>query len=461
MLEILSGRASRNCKRVTRRECLQVGTLGLGGLSLAGLISARANAAAAGHAVKDTSVVVLFLTGGPSQIETFDPKMSSPVDYRSVTGAVASKIPGVALGGTFPKLAGLADKVAFVRSFTHEVSDHTKAVQQVIRGDNPINHAGMGALAARLRGASHPQTGMPTHVYVSAKEVDRQFDKERLRLLDAAGAGTLGGAHAPFQVGGDGQTKRNMRLLIDRTRLDDRLALRKALDRLNRGVDSRGVMDGLDRFNQQALELVLGKSRSAFDLSREDPRLVELYDTGRYMTGITKNRQSTLGQQLLLARRLCEAGCGLITVHNPGWDMHGGDTQLNMSKGMKKLGRPVDHAVGVFLDDVERRGLSEKILLVITGEFGRSPRLKDNGGRDHWPRLSTLAFAGGGLRMGQVVGRSSARAEEPRSDAVTPGNLLATVMHVLFDMPALRTRASLPREIVSILDRNRPIRQLV
>ncbi len=206
MLEIVTGRARRNCRGVTRRECLQVGTLGLGGLSLAALLSARADAAAAGDMVKDTSVVVLFLTGGPSQIEMFDPKMSAPADYRSATGAVASKIPGVALGGTFPKLAALADKMALVRSFTHEVSDHTKAVQQVMRGGNPINQAGMGALAARLRGASHPRTGMPTHVYVSGNEVDRQFDKERLRLLDAAGAGTLGGAHAPFQVGGNGQT---------------------------------------------------------------------------------------------------------------------------------------------------------------------------------------------------------------------------------------------------------------
>lgn len=461
MLEIVTGRASRNCQGVTRRECLQVGTLGLGGLSLTALLSARADAAASGQAVKDTSVVVLFLTGGPSQIETFDPKMSAPADYRSATGAVASKIPGVALGGTFPKLAALADKMALVRSFTHDVSDHTKAVQQVMRGGNPINQAGMGALAARLRGASHPRTGMPTHVYVSGNEVDRQFDKERLRLLDAAGAGTLGGAHAPFQVGGDGQSKRNLRLLIDRTRLDDRLALRTALDRLNREVDSCGVMEGLDRFDQQALELVLGKSRSAFDLSREDPRLVERYDTGRYMTGITKDRRSTLGQQLLLARRLCEAGCGLITVHNAGWDMHGAPTQLNMPKGMEKLGRPVDHAVSAFLDDVQQRGLSENILLVITGEFGRTPRMKKNGGRDHWPRLSTLALAGGGLRMGQVVGRSSAKAEEPRGGAVTPGNLLATLMHVLFDLPALGTQAGVPRDIASLLARNRPIRQLI
>ncbi len=126
-----------------------------------------------------------------------------------------------------------------------------------------------------------------------------------------------------------------------------------------------------------------------------------------------------------------------------------------------RASRPVDHAVSAFLDDVHQRGLSEKILLVITGEFGRTPRIKKNGGRDHWPRLSTLALAGGGLRMGQVVGRSSAKAEEPRGGAVTPGNLLATLMHVLFDLPALGTQAGVPRDIASLLARNRPIRQLI
>ena len=460
MLNIISGKPTRDCAGVPRRQFMQVGTLALGGIHLAGLLSARAQASRVGLATKDTSIVLFFLTGGPSQIETFDPKMTAPSNVRSVTGAVCSKIPGIELGGTFPNLARLTDRMALVRSFTHGTSDHTKAVQQVARGGNPLNQAGMGAIAARLRGTSHPETGMPTHVYIASNEVDRQFNKERLRLLEAVGPGELGGAYGAFQLGGDSQAGADMSLRIPRARLDDRLALQVALDRLNRQVDARGAIRGFDKFEQQALDLVLGKSRAAFDLSQEDPRLVERYDTGHFQTGITKERSSTLGRQLLLARRLCEAGCGFITIHNPGWDMHGGDTQLNMPDGMEKLGRPVDHAVSVFLEDVERRGLSDNILLIITGEFGRTARVKENGGRDHWPRLSTLALAGGGLTMGQVIGQSSAGADEPRSDPVTLDNLFATVAHTLFDVALLRLQPGLPREIESLLERGKPIPQL-
>src|SRR5262245_637059 len=154
MLQIVTGSPSRDCGQVTRREFLQIGTLALGGLTLPGLLSARAQAAAEGKSVKDTSIVLLFLTGGPSQIETFDPKMTAPVEYRSVCGEVASSMPGVTVGATFEKLAQWIHKMALVRSFTHELSDHTMAVEQVMRGGNPIHQAGMGAIAARLCGTS-------------------------------------------------------------------------------------------------------------------------------------------------------------------------------------------------------------------------------------------------------------------------------------------------------------------
>ena len=461
MLELDLGNARRHCRQETRREFLQIGTLALGGLALPQLLSARSDAAHNRPAVKETSVVLLFLTGGPSQIETFDPKMEAPAGNRSATGDVATKLPGVAFGGTFPRLAAMADRLAVVRSFTHGESNHTKAVEQVIRGGNPINQAGMGAIASRLRGTSHPTTGMPTHVYVSADEVDRQFNKERLRLLDAGGAGELGGGYSPFQVDASGQLNRRIQLRIPRARLDDRLSLNKALDRLNRRLDGSPGLASADQFERQALELILGNTRTAFDLSQEDPRLLERYDTGSFQTGITKHRRSTLGKQLLLARRLCEAGCGFVTIHNPGWDMHGGSTQLNMPQGMEELGRPVDHAVSAFLQDVEQRGLAEKILLIVTGEFGRTPNLKENGGRDHWPRLSTLAFAGGGLRMGQVIGRSNKKADEPLSDPVTLDQLFGTVMHTLFDVQLLQRQANLSPELHSLMERGRAIKELI
>ncbi|MEO1994930.1 MAG: DUF1501 domain-containing protein, partial [Planctomycetaceae bacterium] len=172
-------------------------------------------------------------------------------------------------------------------------------------------------------------------------------------------------------------------------------------------------------------------------------------------------RPSTLGRQLLLARRLCEAGCGFVTIHNPGWDMHGGNTQFNLPYGMRRLGNPLDHAVTVFLEDIKQRGLDQDILLIITGEFGRTPKLKSDGGRDHWPKLSTLAFAGGGLEMGQVIGRSNRGVSEPESRPVSPHNLFATVLWTMFDVPQLRLLPEVPRDLSRLIEGAEPIRELV
>ena len=456
MLQLVTGHA-RSCDGVSRREILQVGTLGFGGITLADRLALKANAVTTGSPAKDVSIVLLFLTGGPSQVETFDPKMTAPVESRSVTGEVATDVPGITLGGTFPQLGRHASKMAIVRSFTHGNSNHTGAVEDVVRCGNTWD-AGFGSLVTRLRGTTHPRTGMPTHLYLSIDEPDPQFNKERLRLRAAAGPARLGGACGAIDVGSDQHLMRNMQLRVPRARLDDRRALRQSLDRLQRGVEAS---QGLGRFEQQAMDIILGRSKAAFDLSQEDPRLVERYDTGHFNTALrVETRFSTLGRQLLLARRLCEAGCGFITLHNPGWDMHGGPTQFNMPDGMECLGRPVDRAVSAFLEDVADRGLSEKILLIITGEFGRTPKVKPDGGRDHWPHLSTLAFAGGGLKTGQIIGESDSRAGAPRSRPVTLDQLLGTVLHTSFDIRALRSLPGLSRDMLTTFDRVEPIREL-
>jgi hypothetical protein len=179
-------------------------------------------------------------------------------------------------------------------------------------------------------------------------------------------------------------------------------------------------MNGLDAFDQQAVQLLLGRAREAFEVTREEPRTRDRYSNGT----------AGLGDNLLLARRLCEAGCGFVTLHyansNQGWDMHN-----RMQPQLQQACPPMDQAISVFLDDLEQRGLSEKILLVITGEFGRTPRINGDAGRDHWGPLCTLALAGGGLRMGQVVGDSSEKAEVPRTNPINPRDLMATIFHVL------------------------------
>ncbi len=405
MFHLWSSRTGTNCDGSTRRDFLKVGALGLGGLMLPDLLRARAAAATAGRATKNTSVVWLWLGGGPSHIETFDPKMSAPSEFRSTVGAVQTCLPGVQFGGVFPKLARVADRLAVFHSFAHSNSGHGGGTHWVMTGYNfpqadngaPPSKPGMGAIMARYRGPNNATTGLPNYV--------------RLGGILGDGPAWLGAPYAPFDVGGNARTNMNLRLTLDR--LGERRSLLKEFDQVNREIDASGLMHGLDSFEGQAFELILSRARDAFDINREDPRTRDHYGRG-------------LGEQLLVARRLCEAGVGFVTLNFGGWDMHG-----QVAMGMKNLGPRVDHAVAAFLEDCASRGLDQDVLLVVTGEFGRTPRVNSGAGRDHWAPLSTLALAGGGLKMGQVIGESTAKAEIPKSTPVSPQDLMATVFHVL------------------------------
>jgi uncharacterized protein (DUF1501 family) len=408
VLKLVSDRRTGDCNGSNRRDFLKVGALGATGLTLPGLLAARANAAAAGHTVRDTSVVWLWLGGGPTHIETFDPKMNAPAEVRSITGEIPTALSGVTFGSTFPKLAKVADKLAVVRSFAHDNSGHGGGTHWVMTGydfraaDNgdPQVRPGMGSIVARVRGTNHPATGMPTYVRLGGTYGD--------------GPAFLGTPFAPFDPGGEAQ--QNMTLRVQHDRLGERRTLLQGLDKLKKQADTNPLMAGLDQFEQQAFNLVLNKAPEAFDLNKEDPRLVEQYG---------QDNQS-LGQRLLQARRLCEAGCGFVTIHYGGWDMHG-----TIKPAMEQLSPALDHGVATFIEDCAQRGLSEKILLVITGEFGRTPRINGSAGRDHWAPLSMLALAGGGLKMGQVIGESAPKLDVPKSVPITPQDLMATMFDVL------------------------------
>jgi len=404
MLTFTSTRSDQTCDGMNRRDFIRVGSLGIAGLTLPGLLRVRAEAINL-HGAKKASVVWLWLGGGATHIETFDPKLEAPAEFRSTVGAVDTKIPGVQIGGVFPKMAAVADKMAFVRSFAHNNSGHGGGTHWVMTGyDNRVIDNGgvptrpsLGAITSRFRGANHPTTGIPTYV--------------RLNGIAADGASWLGKSFEPFEPSGQGRN--NMNLAISPERLSDRRALLDAFDRAAREVDANGVMDGMDSFESQAFSLLLGSAKEAFDLKKEDSKTVEKYGKG-------------LGEQLLLARRLCEAGAGFVTIQYGGWDMHG-----NIVNGLRQRAPQLDHAVAAFVKDVYDRSLNENILLVITGEFGRTPRVNRNAGRDHWSNLSTLALAGGGLKMGQVIGESNSKAERPKTTPITPQDLMATVFQVL------------------------------
>jgi uncharacterized protein (DUF1501 family) len=434
MLEFTSNRRFQDCEGQTRRDFLRVGALGLGSLTLPALLSARATAAAAGRPVKDTAVVWLWLGGGATHVETFDPKMTAPSEYRSVTGEVPTSIPGVSLGGTLPRIASVADKMAFVRSFAHTNSGHGGGTHYVMTGyDNRmIDNGGvpsrpsLGSIMSRVRGASHPVTGIPTYV--------------RIGNITAGGPAFLGTAYGPFDQ--DGQARKSMSLALPAERLNNRRDLLSSLDSINRNIDASGAVEGMQKFEQQAFNLVFGSASEAFDIRKEDPKTIERYGQG-------------LGAQMLAARRLCESGCGFVTVSYGGWDMHG-----QIANGMKSRSPQLDQAVSAFVSDVHERGLAERILLVITGEFGRTPRVNRNAGRDHWAPLSTLALAGGGLKMGQVVGDSAPKVDVPKTTPVTPQDLMATIFHVLGIDPQVQFQSPGGRPTY-MLEKGQPMADLV
>ncbi len=473
----------------SRRDFLRIGSLGFGGLSLPSLLAAQSNSSSGLKPyVKDKSIVLLFLHGGPSQLETWDPKPDAPGGIRSLFGTVPTTLPGVHFGSHFPKMARLAHKLAVVRSFQSRNSGHT---YEAVATAGNASKAAMSALYARVAGTNHAVTGMPTNVHVLPEAVQPGIalgsNFETGALGSVTQGGELGANYEAFNVAGyvskgdsreakDASGRRqggnpvreNMELHVETGRFLDRRILLGQLDNLRRTAEKSSAFEVLDRYQQQAFELITKGVGDAFDLTKESRRTLERYDTSALfrLEEVTrwndmKRASNLLGHQLLMARRLCEAGCGFVTVSDCGWDMHSNGNSPKNLGGMHFLGSQVDHAVAAFLEDVESRGLSEKILLVITGEMGRTPRINREGGRDHHGDLTPLVLAGGGLKMGQVIGMSDRHAERPASDAYGPADLMATLFETVFDLGQMRLDPSVPREIGAVLQRGRVIHELL
>ncbi len=397
-------------------------------------------------------MIFLFQQGGPSQFETFDPKPDAPIEIRTVTGVTQTSLPGVIFGDTLQKLAKHADKFSIVRSFATENAAHN--IRPIV-GPESLN-ANIGSLYSRVVGPTHPVSSMPTNVVLFPQAVSADAAKGQGRG-DLSATGSIGPAFAPFVPGGSGQLQKNLRMSLALDRFQDRQALLGQFDQLRRESEAR--FDLFEHERRQANEVLLsGSVADALDLSREDPKLLAKYDTSHHVAEHNWNRSDrgkrgyytghakSLGKALLLARRLCEAGCGFVTIHTGYegvWDMHADGNNLNMKDGMEAIGRSFDHAVSAFIEDVEARGISDKIMLVATGEMGRTPRLNKNGGRDHWSRLAPLLLYGGGVARGKVIGRSTKDGGEPAADGVATPNLISTILHTLFDMGQLRLKPAL------------------
>ena len=440
--------------RFGRRAFLRAGALSLGGLSLPGLLAHAA--ADPKRLLSGRSVIFLFLHGGPSQFETFDPKMAAPAGIRSSTGEIQTSIPGVTFGSTFPKLAQLADRLAIVRSFTTGDANHD--IKPVV--SRHTHGANLGSLFARAAGATDPATGMPRTALLFPRAVDATAGAEQTQFGRFGSTGAVGAGYAPFVPGTGGNLQQDMQLNLPLDRIADRRRLLTELDRVRYSHDATSPTGAIDKLREQAFTSVLGGVAQAFDLSREEPAVIERYDTAPLVRPDQIDRKwnnyphyvdnaKSLGKLLLLARRLCEAGCGFVTVTtNFVWDMHADVNNATCAEGMRYTAPPLDHAVAALVEDLAERGLSERILLVCCGEMGRSPRLNSEGGRDHWGNLAPLLLAGGGLRMGQVIGQSTRDGSQPQSEPVGIPNLVATILQRLVDPGELRIVRGMPNDVV-------------
>jgi hypothetical protein len=442
MFELL-GSKQRCCDGVTRRSFLRVGFLGIAGLSLADQLRRKAEARESGRSTKDTAVILIYMNGGPSHIDTYDPKPDAPMEFRGEFRPIATNVPGIQISEHLPRQARLMDKMAIVRSLTHSNAAHGMASHWMMTGyASPLEtsdnlNPSCGSVTAKLRGANAPR--LPAYVCLPNSPPN-------------ANAAYLGVACNPFSPGGDPNAPdfqvRDLRLTsrVDMKRFKDRRGLREGLDKLRRQRDIEGVAEGYDRFYHDAFDIVMSEDcRRAFNLDKEEPRLRDRY--GR----------DTFGQSSLLARRLIESGVTFVAVDTTvGWDTHDNNFQILKSTNLPLF----DRTVSALISDLHDRGLGKRVLVVCYGEFGRSPRVSNGAGRDHWPGAMFALLAGGGLKMGQAIGSTDGRGEYPRTRPVGPQDLLVTIYHVLgIDYrQVFHDNSGRP---IPILNEGKPIEELV
>ncbi len=409
----------RYCDGHTRRDFLHVGMAGAFGFGLTLPQLYAMEAARPSTAGGDKSLIILFLKGGLSTIDTWDMKPDAPAEFRGDFQPIATNVPGIQLCEHLPRLAGQMDKFALLRSFAHGNSDHGGADHYMLTGYKP---------AAGFNGGLKPNNQRPAHGAVIA----RQQGPRGLvppyvclpKMHNSAGSSYLGSAVAPFVVEADpnapGFSVPDLAppLSLRGDRLDAR---RELLTRVNRYHDSaeaaanRGAQ-AMDTFQQKAFELMTSPAtKAAFDIARESTTLREEY--GRH----------SLGQSCLMARRLVEAGVRCVLIDHTNWDTHYDNFNVLKNDLLPHL----DSGVSTLFRDLHDRGLLDKTMVLVTGEFGRTPRINKDAGRDHWGPSTAIALGGGGIRGGNVVGASNERAEKPATDPHGPEDLAATIYHVL------------------------------
>ena len=396
-----------------RREFLKVGCLSGLGLSLGSLFrlqAARADAKSyASFQGTAQSVIHIWLPGGWAQQETFDPKPLAPLEYRGEMGSIETRLPGVRFNELLPKTAGIADRITVVRSMTHGEAAHERGTHNMFTGYRPspaLDYPSFGSVVAHELG---PRDNLPPYVCLP-----------NLPAPDA-GAGYLGSGYGPFTIGSDPAdpnfTVRDLALPggVDARRFGARQRLRDAVGRHFQRLEDSANLAAMDEFYSRAYDLVSSAAaRAAFDVKAEPDHVRDEY--GR----------TEAGQRMLLARRLVESGVRLVTLTYGGWDMH-----QKIRDGITKTLPPFDQAYAALIRDLERRGLLDSTLVMVSSEFGRTPKINGDAGRDHWPKVFSILLAGGGIKRGVVYGASDAIAAEPADNPLTVEDLATTVYHCL------------------------------
>jgi|TARA_Y100001968_G_scaffold74342_1_gene65768 hypothetical protein len=389
MLKIFKKHVHGFCDGLSRRDFLQIGGGGLGAMSLPAILQAESNA---GITSSNKAVIHLHLAGGPSHQDMFDLKPEAPSEFRGEFNPIHTNVPGLDICEHMPQLSTMADKFAVIRSLVGMQNSHSHFHTSTGYNNRDLSNVGgrpyFGSVIARLQGVT--DTGAPPYISYMGGE-----------------PGYLGPVYRPYKPSGTDLKLRS----ITEERLNNRRQLLGSLDQIRRDIDSTGQLDALDSYTQQAAELVTsGSVADALDLKLEEPSKVKQY--------------GNTYKNLLIARRLVEAGSRVVTVQSGGWDTHS-----NNFKSLKTRLAELDMAVSTLITDLSERGLDQDVTLIVWGEFGRTPRVNSKAGRDHWPRLAMAFMAGGGMRLGQAIGTSSKNAEYAKDRPVHFQEVIATLYH--------------------------------
>lgn len=451
MLQILGRNVSSHCNGHSRRHFLQIGSLAMGGLSMPQILQAEASAplttkGSLGH----KAVIMIYLSGGPSHQDMYDLKMDAPVEIRGTFRPIPTNVPGIQICEHLPRLAKIMDKVAIIRSLygcpDQHASDLCMSGYPIGPRGRQDNHPSLGSAVSKLQGPVDPS--VPPFVGLTIKTKHDPY-------CNPGFPGFLGAAHAPFQPQGEGMA--NMRLNgISLERLRDRKALLASFDQTRRQFDELDVYRGVDSLTRKALDvLTSSKLVEALDVEREEPAVRDRYGRGSADPAFGEDAGPHWMDQFLMARRLVEAGVRCVTLSFGSWDRH----HSNFIRLPEQLAK-FDQGITALIEDIYRRGLDQDVSVIAWGEFGRTPRINKDGGRDHWPQVASCLLAGGGMRMGQVIGSTNRLGEVPQDRPIHFQEVFATLYRQLgidVSRATITDNTGRPQYLV---DHREPIREL-